>query len=444
MRPASRLPVLIAVLWVLLVTAVAALGHRYSVSIDLTANDRHTLGRDSRAALDALDAPLDVLAVIGPDRDAREAVRALVSRYRAIDPRISLEFLNPELDPARARELEVPAGGALILSSGGRERRLQQVSERSFTGAVRQLGMAGERRLAFITGHGERRPNRAVNDDWQALAERLAVGGITSELHSLVTTPVLDEAIDAVVLAAPMRALFPGEIASLRQWVADGGHLLWAREPGDEAAAESLDWLSTELGVDGLPGRVVDTASVALELGAADFVVLDRFPDHPIVRGLDAPVLLAGARAFSVTPLAGQEEQALLRSPAASWTERDALEGEIAFEAGRSEVSGPLLLGVTLDRQIAGKRQRIALLGDADFAASQYLGNGANLAFAESLLLWLTGESESLAFATTPAPDARLALGRQAIIGWTIVLLAVLPLGALSVAAWLAFRNRRR
>ena len=74
------------------------------------------------------------------------------------------------------------------------------------------------------------------------------------------------------------------------------------------------------------------------------------------------------------------------------------------FDAGGDETEGPLLLGMTIERDVrrqpGGESQRIAILGDADFGSSQFLGNGGNQMFAESLMLWLTGDSNESDFNT--------------------------------------------
>ena len=104
---------------------------------------------------------------------------------------------------------------------------------------------------------------------------------------------------------------------------------------------------------------------------------------------------------------------------------------------------------MTIERSLASLgrggegTQRIAVLGDADFAASRFLGNGANAAFAESLLLWLAGEDAALDFVTRPAPDAELVLDDRARLWLGIVWLAALPLALLTVALLVRVRRTR-
>ncbi len=453
----------IALSGVAVAVALAAgwLTTRHSTSVDLTANARHSLTPGTVAALEALEVPVSIVAVLGPDPATREAVTLLVDRYRARAPEITLEFVDPEADPARARELNAAPGGELILTGGGRERRLGRLDERSLTGALRQIGRDGERSIAFVTGHGERLPSGTGNDDWGLAGERLAALGLVPRELSFVTEPRVPADVDVLVVAAPTESWFPGEVAGLVEHVRAGGNLLWlietpVAEPGDvEAPAlaaavtrpahDGLDALATELGVATLPGRVIDAASQGMVGDAADFVVLSALPRHPVNAALASPVLLPQARALAVTPLAGQDTLALLATPQASWTETGELEGAVGFDEDTAEVAGPLVLGATIERDRGPNAapQRIAVIGDADFGASRYLGNGANAALVEGLLTWLAGDDEALAFVTAPAPDAELVLGTRGIVTLSAVWLAGVPLTLLLVALGVASRRRR-
>ena len=166
----------------------------------------------------------------------------------------------------------------------------------------------------------------ATNDDWQVVSERLASIGLVSREQSLVSEPYLDDSIDLLVIAAPTQPYFPGELASLDSYLQRGGNLLWLTETtSGDAAGPDLSLLSNNLGVDVLPGTVIDTASQALAADSPDFVLLDRFPVHPVTSTLASPLLFPQAKALSVTPLAGQIIEPLLQTPESSWTETGSL-----------------------------------------------------------------------------------------------------------------------
>lgn len=445
MRRSSLQHTLLSALVIGIALAIIWLTGRTNVSTDLTANQRHALSEQTISAVQSLQGPVDITAVVGPSANQRNTLTELVSRYQTHNPLISLKFVNPETDPERARQLNAASGGELIVTGMGREQRLQSVSERSLTGALRQLNREGERKLAFITGHEERSAIDAGPSNWTTLTSRLRSIGFNSEPLSLVTNPRIDDDVDVLVIADPRRAYFPGEIASLLEYINLGGNLLWVTETAlNRQSGSGLTALGLELGVEPLPGSIIDTASQSASSGSPSFVILNSFAKHPITQGLTSPVLLPQAKALAVTALAGQTLLPLLQTPEASWTEIGPLEGTIAFDADSEEQSGPLVVGVTIERDIQGKQQRIAIIGDADFAADQFIGNGSNLGFSESLMLWLSGESDALSFVTMPAPDANLSLSSRSIVVISVALLFALPALLFAVAGITAWRRRRK
>lgn len=440
----SRVHLILSILLVCISLCLGWLSQRYSRALDLTANDRHSLSESSKSVLAALHGPIEIIAVVGPDAQQRSAISELVSRLQSEKSDITLEFVNPETNPAAVRELEAENGGALILRSGGRESRLKSLSERSLSNGLRQLNRDQDRRIAFITGHEERSPTKISNFDWSTVATRLSAIGLVSEEHSLVSDPVLGNDIDLVVIAAPRRPYFPGEIASLNRYLSQGGNLLWLSELNEASSTgPNLQFLSDYLGVDTLPGKVIDKASQEVLADSPSFVLLTRFPNHPVNTLLNNPILLPQASALAVTPLAGQTILPLLQTAEASWTELGELSGAVAFDDNTAEIAGPLLLGVSIERETPTSVQRIAVIGDADFASSQFVDNGDNQAFTESLMLWLTGESDSLEFVTQSAPDTVLTLDNRSIITLSAVYLAGIPLLLLLVGIVVRWRNRK-
>src|SRR6185312_7537518 len=78
---------------------------------------------------------------------------------------LHLEFVDPQLDPAKMRQLGITVNGALILHYKDREQRLDELSERSLTNALERLVRGSDRIVAFVTGDGERRADSPGNAD---------------------------------------------------------------------------------------------------------------------------------------------------------------------------------------------------------------------------------------------------------------------------------------
>jgi len=88
--------------------------------------------------------------------------------------------------------------------------------------------------------------------------------------------------------------------------------------------------------------------------------------------------------------------------------------------------------------------QRVVIVGDADFLANSYLGNGSNLDIGINLINWLSHDDRLISISPRPAPDTRLELSTNEQLAIAIFFLLLLPLGLLisGLRIWLKRRKR--
>ena len=168
----------------LLVLAVGALGYlstRYAHESDWTANGRASLSVESRAVLAKLGGPVEIVSYANPQGDLRQTVAGFLQRYQTVKPDLSLRFVDPQLDPAKMRELGITVDGALILHYRDREQRLDELSERSLTNVLERLVRGNDRIVAFVTGDGERRADGQANADLGTFMTQLEARGMRAE-----------------------------------------------------------------------------------------------------------------------------------------------------------------------------------------------------------------------------------------------------------------------
>ncbi len=417
--------------WLMLLALLAALltaAWVVTARRDLTLGTRAELSAASRAALAAMPESLEVVAHLPASSPLREPVAKFVERYRRAKPTLRLTFDEKQ------------ASGDLEIRYGQRTQRLTQLDERSFTAALLQLARSGERLIGFVAGHGERRFDGEANHDFGKFGEALNARG--DKLIALSLAAPVPEGLALLVLASPSAALLPSEHAHIGRFVADGGALLWFQDPD----ALGVDGLMDALGLLRLPGTIADAGGKALELPDLRFIAVDQYPAHPISRDFTVITLFPKAVALAARPNGAFAASPLLRSGAASWNETGA-EPEPVFDAGANELPGPLDLGFALTRLSPGptrQEQRVVVIGDGDFLANQFLGNGGNREFGLRVVDWLLEDDTTLGLELPRAPDATLALSKRAAafisVGWLIALpLLLLVGGALTVA-----RRRRR
>lgn len=72
----SRLHIILSLLLIAITLAAGWLTQRFNASVDVTANARHSISSASEKVLQALQTPVEVIAVIGPEAQQRQAISA--------------------------------------------------------------------------------------------------------------------------------------------------------------------------------------------------------------------------------------------------------------------------------------------------------------------------------------------------------------------------------
>lgn len=405
---------------------------RHPVAFDLTRDARNSLDARSQAVVEQLREPLTVSLYAGGDAKLLNATRDLVSRYQRASELVHFEHRNIELDPALTRDKNIERHGEIILSLGQREKRINVLSERAITDALSALLIDGERRLVFLSGHGERRAEGGANHDLGDFSGRLAkVGYRVETLADGAALPAPAPQLTLVV-ASPERGLGAAEQLALAEYLNRGGNLLWLQDGSGREAAASLARL---LPVRALPGVIVDSAAQGAGLPSPDFALGRHYADHAALRGLEGTSLFPRALALQWREDAAWRARPLLQTSAESWNETGPLAGNIQPDQPAEQV-GPLTFAVALERDDRAQPQRVVVVGDGDFLANNWLGNGANVAVGEQLLSYLTQAEAAPLPPPVAALDRQVEISRDALLLLSTGLFALLPLALLGVAAW--------
>ena len=432
-------------LFVGLLAALAWTSSRHAISIDMSANQRNSLAPESARLVAEIEYPLKATLFASPSNDARPLLEALFERYRELQPLISFESLNPDLYPDLLRAHDIRYDGEVLLEYQGRSEKVSQVNEASVSSAIQRLLRRGERWLVFLEGHGERNPYSEANHDFSLFSRQLASSGYTIETLNLTLSTSIPKNTDILVLASPKVPLLPGEIELLVKYIDQGGNLLWLADP--EQASDGLELLTDRLGIEFLPGIVVDPNSQLMGLDRADFALVSEYPRHPVTQNLGSLSLFPQAQAITYHGGDDWHQQVLLSSDSRSWNETGSLKGDLLRGDDDDEIQGPLKLALTLSRDREDDaetgEQRVAIVGDADFLANRYLGNGSNLEIGVNLINWLSLDDGLISISPRPAPDTRLELDKIEQLTIAIFFLIFLPLALLGSGLRIWLRRRK-
>lgn len=459
------------VLLLLVVTGLLGwLSTRYVYQADWTASGRNSL---SAASIELLGRLQGEVAVTAYARETpplvRKHVTELIDRYRRYKPDITLAFVNPDLEPQKVRELNITTDGELVIAYEGRSEQLRDVTENGLTNALQRLARGGARRLAFLTGHGERSSVAGQSFDVSAWARQLEAKGFKTGELNLAAGAGVPPDVTALVIASPQVDLLPGEAAPILDFVKRGGNLLWLTDP--DHGVHGLEPLARELGVHFEQGVVVDpnVSQVGQMLFGTDdprVALVANYPVHEITRNFEFNTLfpLAGGLradaggAWSATPL--------LQTLSNTWLESGAVSGKITYDEG-ADRPGPVTIGLAFSRSLPaenaaattqeqggaggqggapgdGKTQRAVVVADGDFLSNGFLGLGGNLQLALNIANWLSSDDVLIDIPARTAPDLSLQLSRTgtAVIGFGFLLLLPAALFGSGLFIWL--RRRRR
>ncbi|MET4568998.1 GldG family protein [Rhodanobacter soli] len=440
---------LFALLLILAAAAIGYLSTRYAHQADWTANGRTSLSAESRAVLARFDGPVEIVSYANPQGDLRQTVAGFLQRYQAVKPDLSLRFVDPQLDPAKMRELGITVDGALILHYKDREQRLDELSERSLTNALERLLRGSDRIVAFVTGDGERRADGQANADLGTFMAQLEARGMRAVPLNFAQVTAVPEHTDLLVLASPSLTLPPGAVQALVAYVQNGGNLLWLSEPANDDLG--LKPLADALGVRVLPGVLVDGSGAALGLHDPRLIALGDYPPQAITRGFTLTTLFPQVSALAQSTQGGWAVKPFLRSGAQSWTEFQPIDNgkpsDIRFDADAGELKGPLDFGFALSRLSPSpdkSEQRAVVIGDGDFLSNTFLGNGGNRALGERVFDWLLGDDKLVELPPRGAPDRLLQISQTELNALSFGFLVALPVLLLLIGGLIAWRRRRR
>lgn len=428
---------------------VALLSARYGFVTEWSRSARASLAPESRAILAQLQGPVQATSYARPGGNLRAQIAAFIERYQRYKPDLKLDFVDPDADPAAVRKQAITVDGEIVLRWRDRERRVDQLDERSISDALARLTRGRDRLIAFVTGDGERNADGKANADLGAFVASVSTRGVRAVPLNLAQSAGVPRNADLVVLASPQAELATSTIKALQEYLDRGGNLLWLTEPdsGDVGTAP----LAQALGVRVLPGTLVDGTGASFGLGDPRLIVQTAYPPHAITRGFKLNTLFPQVAALAAESGAEWAHASILRSGPQSWNQIAAVDPQqaatIKYDENAGELRGPLDFGLALTRLSPSpdkNEQRAVVIGGGDFLSNSYLSNGGNRAFGERVIDWLLNDDALVGLSPRGAPDRALKLTQLDLDAITWGFLIALPLLLLSSGVVIAWRRRRR
>ncbi len=416
---------------------------QYDYHADWTYGHRNSLSPASVKLLGTLKQPLLAIAYARANSPYREPLKRFFANYQAVDHDVHLVFVDPDLDPARARSDGITSDGQVILQYGQRTEKLDQINEAQLADAIQRLERSTDRYVVFLAGDGERSPLGDHNFDLGDFGKQLTAKGFKLEPLNLAANVGVPDNTAVLVIAGPQADVFPGMLKLVRDYVRRGGNLLWLGDPG---SLYGLDPLAADLGVHFGNGTIVDPDTQLLGINDPTISLVTKYPeDSPVVTGLTVGTIFPSATSVDVDKSANWQQDPFLQTLPRSWLMTGKLAGSVGFDSKRGDKQGPLNIGVALARKLPGKgEQRVVVTGDGDFLSNAYIGNAGNLDLGLDIMNWVAHDDSFIDINPRQAPDLSLSLTpfAQGLIGFGFLLVLPLLLLFAGITVWM--RRRRR
>lgn len=421
----------------------AWLSTQYVYRADWTYGRRNSLSEASARLLGTLKEPPVFTAYVRTDSPLREPLKRFIANYQQVRKDVRLDFVDIDADPQAARDAGITADGEVVLSYGGRTEKLTEINEAEVGNALQRLARSSERYVVYVTGDGERDLNGQHNFDLGAFGKQLSEKGFKLEPLNLAANPTIPGNTAVLVIAGPQVKLLPGMVGILRDYLKQGGNLLWLGDPGP---LYGLEPLAKDLGVSFGDGTIVDADTQLFGISDPKVLLVPKYSEQSaITRGLSAVTLFPAATSVEEDPKADWRTDAFLETLSRSWLETGALQGAVNYDPKRGDRLGPLAIGLGLSRTLkGGHEQRVVVTGDGDFLSNAYLGNVGNLDLGLDILNWLSHDDSYIDINPRPAPDLVLSLTplEQGFIGFGFLFALPLLLVFTGIGVWV--RRRRR
>jgi ABC-type uncharacterized transport system involved in gliding motility auxiliary subunit len=437
---------------------------------DLTSNRQYTLSEQTVKLLRELTTPVKFV-VFETDAEV-DRIRVRLNEYAYQSGQVSVEYIDPDKRPVPAKEYEVQSYGTVVVEHMGRRERVvvpqgQAPPEQDLTSALVKVLNPTEKRVYFLAGHGEKDPTDTERDGYSSIIDSLRQDNFQWEKLIIAQTNAIPENATVLILAGPKTDLLEGEAALIRQYLsARNGKLLVLLDPPQDfnkpAPLPQIESLVREWGINATPSVVVDVSG--LTKIATIPVAAPPYPDHAVTSRFQLITMYPMARA--VVPATGapadRTAQSFIQTAQRAWAEMNLASldppDNISPDPDKGDITGPVSIAAAVavpaktEAAAAAKEgeeqrppeTRVAVIGDSDFVANQYLGIEGNRDLFLNTVNWLAQQESLIAIRPKEPSDRRLTMTANHVMGVLWMSLVIVPALVIGAGIFTWWRRRER
>jgi ABC-type uncharacterized transport system involved in gliding motility auxiliary subunit len=429
-----------------------ALHHR---RFDLTAERVFSLSPQSAKVVRTLKQPLQLYGFVQGGSDPQ--AEALYESYTYFSPKVTFQFIDPEKNPEIATRYNVTRMPTTHIQYGDQGTNVSAMTEQAITNGIIKVTSTSTKGACFLQGHGE--PSIEDMDNaggFGRAAQALAGENYDVKPLMLMTAPKVPSSCVVVIVAGPVKPLFPAEVDAIDNYLKNGGRalvMLRPPQPGQPSEETSLINMVSQWGLTVGDDIVLDQE---LHLFAGPTLglspIVELYPPHPITASFNKRTLWPMVR--SVEPVKeikpGLQAWPLAQTGDTSIaaTNLAAIFKEQKFKAGPNDRKGPITVADAVDADNKKLKWgtgdgRLVVFGDTDFADNQNLSQVFNQDFFLNAVDWLAGETATIAIRPRTLRASRVSLTVNQFNNVFVASVLLLPelLLILGIVVWWERRN---
>jgi ABC-type uncharacterized transport system involved in gliding motility auxiliary subunit len=383
---------------------------------DMTPNKKYSLSDQSRKLLRELNRDVTIYAF---DRERSFGERRdVLGMYASASNKLKVKYVDPDRQPALAKEFGVRTYGTIVVSAGDRHMESQGDSEEGITNALVRV-LKGQRMACFITTHGERSLDSSERDGYDHFKTQLGDENYQTQALPFLQKMEIPKDCTMAVIAGPQNDYLPPEIDAINKYVQDGGRALVMVDAGVDIP--NLTKLLGDWGVTARNDLVIDENPVAQIFGTEPYMpLIVKYGTNPIVQPLNGrATLFPLSRSFEVgkDSKPGATADSLCDTSADSYDVKDwnPKIKQIKFEPGK-DLKGPFAVAVAGSISGGGDKKtegRFVALGTSLIAANSFLNFQSNRDFIMNSINWLSADEDLISIRATPPESQHLNMNAE-------------------------------
>lgn len=422
---------------------------RYPMKLDLTQNKVHTLSDQTVKLVKGLQQ--NVKAVLFAKLAQRDQFRPLLDNYKALSPKFEIEYVDPDREPTRAKQVGIRKYGTLQLVVGPRDTKIEEPTEEKLTNALIKLLKEKTPTLCAIVGHGERSFAATEAEGYSIAKQALVNQAYEVKDLELVKDPKVPDTCTAIAILGPKQAFFEPEVKAIRDYLDNGGRAIIASDLNLKGGMHSPELVKIleSWHVRQSWGVIVDPVSRMLQVDAAVPIVATYSKDHAITKEFGGNCFfpfVSPLEAMGGAP-AGLNIQWLGKTTPNSWAVNDPKQlatGEVRLT--EKDKKGPLDVAFAVEgKQKDSKAQRntrIVAFATSHFANNHFQKYGANLDFFLNAVSWAMEDESLISIRAKEEGAGKVELSQKT--GTSVFLIAVVVIPLLIAVAGVVIWVRRR